>query len=300
MIDFLISRTSTSESCSITQSDCQSPIEDISSLYELIRNENNLEKYLCKVTNCSKKCTYKSEIERHVKSHFNIRPFKCPFKDCCKTFKREITLTDHIRGQHTSEAALTCAYAGCGKTFTTRAKLRYHAFLHAGEKPYKCSVPGCEWSFVTSSQLKKHEKSASAHILIRKKSKSKPSEITNEYLHDTVDTSNQNELITKKVKIESICSTSIPSEDNASNSSMSQAKITSLEVRQSLIQMDALFQNREAVLSLENEELKKKVEGNSRMLLDMKNQMNSMELLLYKCLSFMQLTPHAVPSCGKV
>lgn len=120
-------------------------------------------KFVCPVTDCQKTFRFKSDIQRHLPVHSNLRPHVCTYFPCTRAFKRVDALQDHIRSQHTHEASLVCPYIGCGKAFTTNAKLRYHTALHDTNKSHQCTVPGCEKSFVTLSQLKQHQKSLTAH-----------------------------------------------------------------------------------------------------------------------------------------
>lgn len=118
--------------------------------------------YFCKHPGCDKSFRFKSEIERHVATHTNERPFPCKHADCNKAFKRLDALENHMR-IHTKEAPFACDFTGCGKRFSTKASLRYHLLKHKDDKIYKCKFPGCKKAFITLFQLKQHEKAANYH-----------------------------------------------------------------------------------------------------------------------------------------
>lgn len=131
--------------------------------YNLSNKSSKAAKFVCPVPDCQKVFRFKSDIQRHLPVHSNLRPHVCNYFPCTRAFKRVDALQDHIRSQHTHEAALACPYIGCGERFTTNAKLRYHTALHDTTKSHNCTVPGCEKAFVTLSQLKQHYKSLTAH-----------------------------------------------------------------------------------------------------------------------------------------
>lgn len=280
------------------QTSCESPPNDLSCLYEMIKEEGKNDRYNCRFLGCDKSRVWKSEIERHIMTHFNIKPYVCPFEGCGKAFKREMTLNDHIRGLHTKETTLNCPYPNCELQFTTSAKLKYHIYLHDQEKPYKCSIPGCDWSFVTSSQVKRHEKATFSHLHLYKNTERGPSEAT-------TDTSNnsKNELIQpieKKVKLEHTSPDSTSINSNFNTSLAMPDKICTTDLFNITIPINypmtdfqcenIVANNRERSLQEENESLKKKFDDNNQLLLEMKNQMNQMELLLLRCFQQIQMT----------
>jgi len=167
-------------------------------LYKTVK-DGKKKNFVCTAADCLKIFRFKSEIERHIFTHSQSRPFLCPFDGCARAFKRTNALQNHVRSQHTGEASLSCPYPDCNMSFTTTAKLRYHKALHLSEKPYKCSFEGCGRSFVTFSQLKQHEKSPSVHV-----KKEQFSDTKSIYQHDVPFPSSMHahEIPTKKIKAE--------------------------------------------------------------------------------------------------
>lgn len=172
--------------------------QDSVQLYTTVK-DGKKKNFVCTAADCLKIFRFKSEIERHIFTHSQSRPFLCPFDGCARAFKRTNALQNHVRSQHTGEASLNCPYPDCNMSFTTTAKLRYHKALHLSEKPYKCSFEGCGRSFVTFSQLKQHEKSPSVHV-----KKEQFAETTSVYQHDVPFQSpvHDKEIPTKKIKAE--------------------------------------------------------------------------------------------------
>ena len=138
------------------------------SAYYTFSTDGKSPKYTCNDLQCQKTFRFKSEADRHMLTHIDLRSHKCPYDNCEKSFKRLPSLHSHIRGQHTGETPLTCSYPLCSQTFSTDAKLKYHMLQHLEVKPHHCSYPGCDKSFLTVSQLKKHENSPSVHKCLQK------------------------------------------------------------------------------------------------------------------------------------
>lgn len=86
--------------------------------------EQNL--YLCYYTQCSRVCSSKYNLRRHVNStHLQIRSFKCE---------------------------------RCDKRFTSKQILKEHFYIHTDEKPFTCVEDDCNKSFRQASQLNVHRK----------------------------------------------------------------------------------------------------------------------------------------------
>jgi len=149
-----------SEYALMQSQDAKSP-DNLGTLFE-IKMLDKKSYFFCKYPQCDKSFRFRSEIERHIATHTNVRPFVCTYKDCNKAFKRLDALENHTR-IHTKETPFKCDFEGCNKEFTTKASLRYHLLKHKDEKIYKCSFPGCNKAFITLFQLKQHEKAVNYH-----------------------------------------------------------------------------------------------------------------------------------------
>ncbi|XP_017065103.1 zinc finger protein Xfin-like [Drosophila eugracilis] len=101
----------------------------------------------------SPKCpkTYKKpkQLENHLKSNKDERPYKCPL--CPKDFKTSSNAKVHLR-THTGERPYTCTH--CSKSFTTNSNLTRHIRSITAGKPFKCSV--CSQCFKKNQSLKRH------------------------------------------------------------------------------------------------------------------------------------------------
>jgi len=118
---------------------------------------NSKRLFRCSITTCKMTFLYQSELNRHILTHSNTRPYMCEYPDCGKGFKRADTLQTHLR-IHTGEKPFVCDHPVCKMGFSTKAALRYHSLKHSNEKVFKCEVSECGKSFLTLGQLKQHEK----------------------------------------------------------------------------------------------------------------------------------------------
>lgn len=124
---------------------------------EVLQNEPTMRPFKCDWKDCSKSFNRKSDLERHTRIHRNDRPFACVFAGCGKRFIQRSALTVHER-THTGEKPHRCLVADCGKRFSDSSSLARHRRIHTGKRPYKCSDEGCTKSFCRKTTMVKHQR----------------------------------------------------------------------------------------------------------------------------------------------
>jgi len=114
-------------------------------------------KFWCPFPGCKMRLSRPSHLEKHVRTHTNERPHKCP--TCDMAFKTKWTLKKHLR-IHSGERPYTCDFPGCGKSFTQRGTYRRHQRLHSADASvFKCH---CGKTFKQRSNYNMHRQSHSA------------------------------------------------------------------------------------------------------------------------------------------
>lgn len=128
---------------------------------------------------CGKDFASKSSLVLHLKTHSDVREYKCGQCDyagrtsvalrihiskhenntciceyCSKIFKSYRNLNDHLKRVHTSQKKHACEF--CGMKFALRYLVEQHKRTHTGIHPYKCSK--CSKTFARSDGLKEHMK----------------------------------------------------------------------------------------------------------------------------------------------
>lgn len=106
-------------------------------------------KFAC--TECDKRYTLKSHLNRHMQLHTGEFSFYCPH--CRKGFNSKNHCKDHMR-THLG-LKYQCDY--CFKTFGFEKNYKYHLSTHTGDYRFQCEI--CNKGFNAKKQLKIHTKS---------------------------------------------------------------------------------------------------------------------------------------------
>jgi uncharacterized Zn-finger protein len=97
---------------------------------------------------------HKPSLKRHMRTHTDLREFKCDFPGCEVTCKAADNMMRH-KLTHSAEKHLKCTFEGCSAAFRRTDHLDRHHRYHTGEKPYKCE---CGAAYASNNALKTHTK----------------------------------------------------------------------------------------------------------------------------------------------
>ena len=100
---------------------------------------------------CGKVFTSKSNMQVHLKLHFESKTFSCPH--CAKEFKGKKSLMEHVSTKHNNEKKFPCSQ--CTEFFSSRHLKNVHERLHNGERGFICDQ--CGDSFATAQGLSHHK-----------------------------------------------------------------------------------------------------------------------------------------------
>jgi Zinc finger, C2H2 type. len=83
---------------------------------------------------CGKKWRTRSELNKHTKTHSDLRPFVCEI--CGQGYRTKTHLLVHV-GMHNGIHPFTCHF--CNKSFTQKTGLERHLTIHNNEKKHQVS-----------------------------------------------------------------------------------------------------------------------------------------------------------------
>ncbi|KAF2725945.1 hypothetical protein K431DRAFT_196809, partial [Polychaeton citri CBS 116435] len=89
----------------------------------------------CSINRCGKRFRYPKDLERHLRSHYHQRLFKCD--------------RYHWRPKQCRR--------GCQKTFAETRDLGRHELTHTKERAHQC--PYCTYAAARKDQLDRHKRS---------------------------------------------------------------------------------------------------------------------------------------------
>lgn len=109
----------------------------------------------CTVPGCDKMFNRLANLQAHLRSHANERPFKCERAGCDKAYSDKKHLNAHVLSAHIKAAKFTCDQ--CGKGFATGQRLKRHALVHEGQERFRCrDYPPCTQTFRKHNTLQRH------------------------------------------------------------------------------------------------------------------------------------------------
>lgn len=111
--------------------------------------------FKCTFGDCDKSYHNNYRLKQHLQSHLKQRKYACDFEGCFRSFYVKNSLSAH-RVTHNEIKRYKCEFEGCSRAFHGRFDLDLHMRRHTGEKPYECTGGCCE-SFYTRSLLRKHQ-----------------------------------------------------------------------------------------------------------------------------------------------
>lgn len=113
----------------------------------------DIKKFIC--TTCGMGLKSKISLDRHMYRHSGVKPFKCSWNGCERTFTLTTNRDEHLRS-HTGEKCFQCLVDGCDKRYIFAADLRTHKYRKHNIFTNKIPCPVCNEVFPQKAILKKH------------------------------------------------------------------------------------------------------------------------------------------------
>ncbi|XP_026688101.1 zinc finger protein 154-like, partial [Diaphorina citri] len=126
---------------------CGKKWRTVSELNAHIQTHSDLRPFVCEI--CGQGYKMKKALLVHVGMHSGIHPFTCHF--CNKSFTQKIGLVKHLN-IHNGTKKYQCHL--CGKGFIHHTSYKFHQLVHSGERNVKCDI--CGLALTTKSHLNRH------------------------------------------------------------------------------------------------------------------------------------------------
>ncbi|KAI5714357.1 hypothetical protein M8J76_015856 [Diaphorina citri] len=126
---------------------CGKKWRTVSELNAHIQTHSDLRPFVCEI--CGQGYKMKKALLVHVGMHSGIHPFTCHF--CNKSFTQKIGLVKHLN-IHNGTKKYQCHL--CGKSFIHHTSYKFHQLVHSGERNVKCDI--CGLALTTKSHLNRH------------------------------------------------------------------------------------------------------------------------------------------------
>ncbi len=123
-------------------------------MYPHLRSHDNIRPFKC--TLCTSDFHSAFNMRAHLKCHLGIREIKCD--QCSREFTKRAELKLHKLKVHPKggpDENKKCMCSHCAMCFFNVSQLRKHEAIH-GVKQFKCDYDGCNMDFYRSSELKRH------------------------------------------------------------------------------------------------------------------------------------------------
>lgn len=109
-------------------------------------------KHKCPIDGCDHTTKTKQQLEDHISSHSDERPYQCD--DCDSSFKKETHLKEHIKLKHNDIRDFHCDE--CDYSAKTQSMFRTHKKKVHGNDEIQCKYEGCDYIARHHSYMKKH------------------------------------------------------------------------------------------------------------------------------------------------